>query len=70
MALGIIAMFVPIPILDVICGLIGLVIALRLSKDLGRLRLNALVATIIGTIIALIYTIMTLSGEFSIFDFL
>jgi hypothetical protein len=58
--LGIIAMTVPIPVLDIIAGVIGLVLALQSKSEgfTGGVRTAGFVCSIIGTIWAIIYTIM------------
>jgi len=68
--LGVVACVVPVPFLDVACGVVGIILAFTLSKEVGRLRLNAIILTILGTILAIIFTISWLDGGFSFFDFI
>lgn len=62
--LGIGAMTIPIPVLDIILGIVGIVLAVVAKNDgyRGGLQTAGLVCSIIGTVIATIYTITVLSG--------
>ena len=58
LALGIAAMIIPIPVLDVIAGVVGIVLAAQARKTgVGGLAIAGLVVSIIGTVIAFFYTI-------------
>jgi len=64
LVLGICAMVIPIPILDVIMGILGLVFA-SMSKNEGfngGIRTGGLVCSIIGTVWAAIFTISCLGA--------
>jgi len=63
LVLGICAIVVPIPILDIIMGVLGLVLA-SMSKNEGfngGIRTGGLVCSIIGTVFAVIFTISCLA---------
>lgn len=61
--LGILAMTIPIPVLDVIMGVVGLALAgIALNKKTGGVAVVGLVLSIIGTLVAISFTISTLSG--------
>jgi len=58
LGLGIAAMIVPIPVLDIVAGVIGIVLANK-AKETGvqGLATAGLVCSIIGTIIAILFTL-------------
>jgi len=60
--LGILAMSIPIPVLDVILGVVGLILALIAKPQVGSLRTAAIVVSIVGLIIAILFTIIVLSS--------
>ena len=64
LVLGIIAMTVPIPFLDVIAGVIGIYLAVTAKREgfRGGLQTAAFVLSIIGTVIAVIFTIGCMTG--------
>ncbi|MCL2756056.1 MAG: hypothetical protein FWE45_03340 [Firmicutes bacterium] len=69
--LGFLAMTVPVPILDIILGVVGIILAVTSDKRIGGLRTAALVVAIIGTVIAIFYTITVFAtGEWTIFGFI
>ena len=58
---GIFAMFLPVPVLDVILGIIGIVFAsVAMKSGVKGLAIAALVVSIVGTVIAIGYTIYVL----------
>ena len=60
---GFFAMFVPIPILDVVLGILGIVFAaLAIKSGVRGLAISALVISIIGTVLAIDFTIDHLTG--------
>ena len=65
LVLGILAMTIPIPVIDVILGVVGLVLADSSKRDgfTGGLRSAAFVMSVIGTIVAALYTISVLTGS-------
>ena len=55
---GLFAMFIPVPVLDIIIGVAGIVLSVMARKSgVGGLAIAALVVSIIGTIFAVIFTI-------------
>ena len=55
---GLFAMFIPIPVLDMVAGIVGIVLAVQARKSgVGGLAIAGLVVSIIGTIWATIFTI-------------
>lgn len=62
--LGIAAMTIPVPVLDIILGVVGIILAVSSKNDgfTGGVRVGGFVCSIIGTIWATIYTIVILSG--------
>jgi len=63
LVLGICAMVVPIPILDIIMGVVGLALASMAGNEgyRGGIRTGGLVCSIIGTVWAVIFTITCLA---------
>ena len=69
LALGIAAMILPIPVIDVIAGVLGIVFAAIARKSgVGGLAIAALVVSIIGTVMALFYTIFVIAFGVMFFD--
>ena len=64
LVLGLLAMTIPVPVIDIILGVVGLVLASSSKNDgyVGGVRTAAFVICIIGTVIAVFYTIGVLSG--------
>jgi len=64
LVLGIIAIFLPIPFLDLACGIVGLVLASSAKKEgfTGGLRTAGFVLSIIGTIWGALYTLGWIIG--------
>jgi len=63
---GILAMTLPIPIADVALGIIGLVFAIIAKKEgAGGLATAGLVLSIIGTVVAAMYTVEALTFGWS-----
>ena len=64
LVLGIGAMTIPVPVLDIIIGIVGLILALSSKSDgyKGGLRIAGFVCSILGIIFATIYTIVVLAG--------
>lgn len=54
--LGILAMTVPVPVLDIVLGVAGLVLGI-IDKNGRGLRIAAIVVSVIGTLIAISFTI-------------
>jgi len=62
LAFGIIAMTIPIPVLDIIVGVLGIVFASKAKKTgVGGLAIGALAVSIIGTIVAINFTLHVLA---------
>lgn len=58
LACGIVAMVIPVPVLDVIIGVLGIILSRMARKTgVGGLALAGFVVSIIGTVIAFFYTI-------------
>ena len=59
LVLGICALVVPIPFIDVVAGIIGIVLAVQAKKEghTGGMATAGLVLSIIGTIFASMYTL-------------
>ena len=59
LVLGLVAMFLPIPFLDVAAGVTGLILAVKAKREgfSAGLRTAGLVLSIIGTIYAIFYTL-------------
>ena len=63
---GFFALFVPIPILDVILGILGIVFAaLAIKNGVKGLAISALVISILGIISAITFTIDFFTGGFA-----
>lgn len=63
LALGIAALVIPVPVLDVIAGVVGIVLAALARKSgVGGLAIAALVISIIGTVVAIFYTLAVLGA--------
>ena len=61
LACGLFAMFIPIPVLDVILGIVGIVLAaVSMKSGVKGLAIAGLIVSIIGTIFAIGYTITVL----------
>ncbi|MCL2212363.1 MAG: DUF4190 domain-containing protein [Oscillospiraceae bacterium] len=67
LVLGILAMILPIPVIDVILGILGLIFAfIAPSKGChGGIQTAGLVLSIIGTLNAVLFTFMVLIGGFN-----
>ena len=62
LVLGILAMTVPVPIIDVVFGVAGIVLANMAKKEgVGGIAKAAFIVSIIGTVIAVLYTIGVLA---------
>ena len=60
---GLFAMIVPIPVIDVILGIMGIVLAaLAMKSGVRGLAIAALIVSIIGTMVAISFTISVLAG--------
>ena len=60
---GLFAMIVPIPVIDVILGILGIVLAaLAMKSGVRGLAIAALIVSIIGTMVAISFTISVLAG--------
>ena len=59
LVLGICAMLIPIPFLDVILGVVGIVLAVMAKKEgyTGGMATAGLVCSIIGTVFAVVFTL-------------
>ena len=61
LVLGILAMTIPVPILDIIFGVIGIVLGRIAQKSgVGGLATGGFVVSIIGTVVATGYTILVM----------
>ncbi|MCL2427111.1 MAG: hypothetical protein FWD05_12345 [Oscillospiraceae bacterium] len=71
--LGILAGSLPIPVVDIILGVIGIILAVAAKDEgfveeyVGQIRKAGLISSIIGTIIAVWFTFSVFAG-FSIFS--
>ena len=65
--LGITAMVLPIPVLDLIIGIAGIILAISSKNDgyVGGMRTAGFVCSIIGTIFAAIFTYTVLIGGYA-----
>ena len=58
---GVFAMFLPVPVLDVILGIVGIVLAsIAMKSGVKGLAIAGLVVSIVGTVFAIGYTIYVL----------
>ena len=62
LVLGIVAMVLPIPVLDLIAGIIGIVLSCNAKKQgyKGGMEIAGLVCSIVGTVWAAVYTLFML----------
>ena len=61
LVLGIVALIVPIPVLDVIAGIVGLFLAgIAIKHKAGGIAIAGLVLSIVGTINAIFFTLLVL----------
>lgn len=61
LACGIVAMIIPIPVVNIIVGLLGMVLSRMSHKTgVGGLAIGGLVVSIVGTVFAFFYTILIL----------
>jgi len=65
LVLGIVAMTLPIPVIDIIIGVLGLIFAIvaKRSGHRGGMSTAGLVLSIIGTVWAIWWTFLVLSGS-------
>ena len=69
--LGLGAMTIPIPVLDIIIGVVGLILAISSKNDgyIGGIRTAGFVCSILGIIWATIFTVTILSGAMTFLMF-
>jgi len=64
LVLGIVALVLPVPFLDLACGIVGLFFAFSAGKEgyVGGMKTAGLVLSIIGTVSAAIFTLSCTCG--------